>query len=759
MELSLPIQKERWIRPLHLVGKSVSVLETIVPALTLLIVLTLPFHISKFAVFQMSQLYVYAIALLGLNLLIGYNGQFSLGHGAFYALGSYSAAIMITQWHVPYLWAIPLAGLTCFTFGFLFGIPALRFEKVYLALVSFSLALSTPQLIKYFEKWTGGPMGISLSKPKPPEILKFVHLTSDQWLYYLSFGALLLSFWFAWNLIRGDVGRALMAIRDQRIAAVAMGVNESLYKSLAFGASALFTGIAGALGAFLSGFVSPEGFEASLSIFFLVGIAIGGLASISGALFGAAFILFIPNFTQNLSKAAPMAIFGSVLIGFMYLMPRGVVGLWRLFKKELTTLIRVENDYYEQPVFLQSLQAYFKKVNADWEVRKKIILIEYETIADLGRAQRVAKAYQLAKKFSQALYDWEKKFYSSSNFWKLDITLTRRLIKNYVRAKTYCVVIQLLNPRRYFSFAELTTQTRLLVENNYEEFYLFYGIDTSLHVGVSAPSSASTSGADFYHWNAPFRPDFKQEGTGYGKYIQSRHDGKKIGVLMQDDSLGNELLEGLRSGLGEEKSKNIIAIQKYAPGRRPHVRKQVKNLKNSGAEIILTFATPKVTARVIQRMAKLAWKPIHFITSGATSVPTVLKVAGIEISKGTISSIYLKDPIDAQWQDVDTSFEEWVSWMKKYHPTGDRRDILNVMGYSAAQWIVAVLKAAGQDWSAQSIDRSRMSIQSLSLPMILPGLMVGVTDVPFPIAHARMAQFNGEKWEILNEAPVESAPI
>src|SRR5438552_18970758 len=141
----------------------------------------LPFTMSGFRLFQFTQVFIYAIALLGLNILTGYNGQISLGHGAFYAVGAYTTAIMIDKWDIAYGWTIPTAGLVCLVVGFLFGRPALRLEGLYLALATFSLALAVPQILKYFEHWTGGSQGIVLSKPKPPFGLR---LTEDQWLYF-----------------------------------------------------------------------------------------------------------------------------------------------------------------------------------------------------------------------------------------------------------------------------------------------------------------------------------------------------------------------------------------------------------------------------------------------------------------------------------------------------------------------------------------------------------------------------------------------
>ena len=303
--------------------------QLIVLALVLLAACALPFLVSNYRTFQFTLVLVYSIALLGLNILTGYNGQISLGHGAFYAIGAYCAAMLIDKFGVPYWATLPAAGAVCLVAGFLFGLPALRLEGLYLALATFALGVSLPQLLKYhhFEKWTGGVQGIVIAKPEAPFGLP---LNPDRWLYFFTLAVALLMFLLAWNLLRGRVGRALVAIRDNHVAAEAMGVNTSIYKSLAFGVSAMYTGVAGALGAIAIQFVAPDSFNIFLSITLLIGIVIGGLASISGAIYGALFIQFIPNIADDISKAAPWAIFGLFLIASVYVMPAGVAGAIRM---------------------------------------------------------------------------------------------------------------------------------------------------------------------------------------------------------------------------------------------------------------------------------------------------------------------------------------------------------------------------------------------------------------------------------------------
>ena len=306
--------------------------------LGLILAFIMPFFISNYSVFQASMVLSYAIALVGMNILIGYSGQISLGHGAFMAIGAYTSAILMDKMNIPYWMTIPIAAFICLVVGFLFGLPALRLEGHYLALATFALAVALPQLLKFkhLEFLTGGVQGIVIMKPDPPwESLFGLKLNSDRWLYFLTLAVTLVMFVIGWNLIRGRVGRALIAIRDQPIAAASMGINTPMYKSLAFGVSAMFTGVAGALSAILVAFVAPDSFTVFLSITLLVGMVIGGVTSLTGALYGAIFIQFIPNIADQISKAAPWAIYGTMLILFMYIMPTGIAGAIRLLGEKL----------------------------------------------------------------------------------------------------------------------------------------------------------------------------------------------------------------------------------------------------------------------------------------------------------------------------------------------------------------------------------------------------------------------------------------
>jgi branched-chain amino acid transport system permease protein len=277
---------------------------------------------------------VYALAILGLNLLTGFNGQFSLGHSAFYGIGAYTAAILMDRWDIPYVWTLPAAGAVCFVFGFLFGLPALRLQGLYLALATFALAIAMPQILKFgpLEGLTGGVQGIVILKPDPPPGLP---IDADQWLYYFTLIVLLVMFAAAHNLVRSRTGRAIMAIRDHPIAAAAMGINTALYKSLTFGVSALYTGVAGALGAIVVQFVAPDSFNFLLSVSLLVGLVVGGVGSIPGCLVGGLFVLFVPNLAEAVSTGLAGAIYGVILLLVIFAMPSGAAGFARLAAVQL----------------------------------------------------------------------------------------------------------------------------------------------------------------------------------------------------------------------------------------------------------------------------------------------------------------------------------------------------------------------------------------------------------------------------------------
>jgi branched-chain amino acid transport system permease protein len=281
-----------------------------------------PLVVKNFIIFQLTMLLIYGLAVLALNILTGGSGQFSLGQSAFYAVGAYTSAILMETFNVNYALTLPVSGIFCFAVGFLFGLPALRLSGVYLALATFALATAMPQLLKlnFLEPWTGGVQGLVVTKPDAPFGLP---MSQDMWLYYFTLVITIAIYIASVNLLRSRSGRAFMAIRDNEIAASAMGVDVALYKTLAFGVSAGITGVAGSLGAIVVQFVAPDSYTITLAIQLFLGMVVGGVGWLPGSIVGAAFIIFVPNMAESVSKGLSGAVFGVLLFIVIYVVPHG----------------------------------------------------------------------------------------------------------------------------------------------------------------------------------------------------------------------------------------------------------------------------------------------------------------------------------------------------------------------------------------------------------------------------------------------------
>ncbi|MGF6674465.1 branched-chain amino acid ABC transporter permease [Paraburkholderia tuberum] len=286
---------------------------------------------NGYQLFQATMLLAYAVSLLGLNLLTGYNGQISLGHGAFFGIGAYTVAILMDRLGLPYWLVVPLAGIVSLVIGYAFAWPALKLDGIYLALATFGLGVATPQLLKcrLLEQWTGGVQGIAVIKPEVPLGLP---LSQDQWLFLYAVLICAIVFWMANNLLRGAAGRSMRAIRDHALAAEATGLNIASLKTKTFALSAAYTGVGGALSALAVQFVAPDSFSMFLSITLLVGIVVGGVGTLWGAAFGAVFIMVIPAFSESVSKSAPWVVYGVLLIVSVYVLPGGIAALGNRYR-------------------------------------------------------------------------------------------------------------------------------------------------------------------------------------------------------------------------------------------------------------------------------------------------------------------------------------------------------------------------------------------------------------------------------------------
>jgi len=289
----------------------------------------LPFLLSAYHVSLVAKVGIFFIGVLGLNILTGYTGQISIGHGAFMAIGGYTTAVLSRDHNMNLVVTMLAAFALCFVFGVFVGLPALRFSGVYLALVTFALAVSVPQLPLKWSKFLGGRDGVQTSRT-----------VSHLWLYGAAWTASAILFVLAWLILRGRIGRAFRAVRDSEIAAVASGVELPLYKTLAFGISAAYAGVAGSLFVLATnGFAAPDEFGVVLSLELLIGAAVAGLGSLWGILAGAAFVGLLPAVSTSVpvigSEHGRDVVFGAAVIVVMLLLPDGFAGLLAGIRRRL----------------------------------------------------------------------------------------------------------------------------------------------------------------------------------------------------------------------------------------------------------------------------------------------------------------------------------------------------------------------------------------------------------------------------------------
>lgn len=306
-----------------------------------------PRLVSDFHSRDLAHAGVFFIAIVGLNLLTGYTGQISLGHGALMAIGGYTTAALVVHEHWRDVWTIPLAGVAAGIVGFLIGLPALRLSGLYLALATFAFAVAMPSLLRKFSGLTGGGEGLRLLEQAPLQVtglsgtvtLFGQTTTQNHFLYYLTWGIGLLGFVAAWLVVRGRLGRTFRAVRDSEVAAVSAGVDLSRTKTLAFALSGVYAGVAGSLLAIQNEIVNPLSFTFLLSIVILVGAVVGGLGSLPGMVLGAFFVQYLPDLSTRVSSAqgVPDFVYGAAIILVMILLPTGAGGLLRRLARPLTT--------------------------------------------------------------------------------------------------------------------------------------------------------------------------------------------------------------------------------------------------------------------------------------------------------------------------------------------------------------------------------------------------------------------------------------
>ena len=300
-------------------------------------------------------------------------------------------------------------------------------------------------------------------------------------------------------------------------------------------------------------------------------------------------------------------------------------------------------------------------------------------------------------------------------------------------------------------------QVRKLIESD-QVLFLFNSLgtptNTAVHKYINAKKvpqlfvgTGATKWGDPEHfpWTIGFQPNYQSESRIYAAYILEKHPNAKIGVLYQNDDYGKDYVKGLKDGLGAKAATMIVMEAPYET-TDPTVDSQILNLKSSGADLLVTIAIAKFAAQAIRKVAEIGWKPVHILNNVATSVGIALTPAGLDNSKGILSTFWFKDPTDPSWKD-DAGYKEWLAFMDKYYPEGDKSDSVNAYAYTVAQTLMQVLKQCGDDLTRDSIMKQAASLKDLELPMLLPGIKVNASATDFyPVKQMQMARFDGERW-------------
>jgi branched-chain amino acid transport system substrate-binding protein len=319
--------------------------------------------------------------------------------------------------------------------------------------------------------------------------------------------------------------------------------------------------------------------------------------------------------------------------------------------------------------------------------------------------------------------------------------------------------VELIQYDDAYSPPKAVEQVRKLVESD-EVLLTFQIIGTPSNAAVQkylnskkVPQLFAATGASKFTdpknfpWTLGFNPNYFVEGRIYGQYITKNYPNAKVGVLYQNDDLGKDYLNGIKAGLGDKAATTIVAEASYEVSD-PTIDSQILKLKDAGVDLFFSATTPKQAAQAIKKISELDWHPVQIVDINATSVGAVMKPAGLDASKGVISTNYGKDPLDPQWKD-DPGMNRYFEFMAKYYPEGDKNSNFNTYGYSTAQLLIHVLRQSGDDLTRENVLKQATNLKNVQLDLALPGILGNTTPNDYRVnKQLQMMKFNGERWEL-----------
>ena len=701
---------------------------------------------KNFIIFQLTTVLIYGIAVLALNILTGGSGQFSLGQSAFYALGAYTSAILIEHASMNYALTLPIAGVICFGFGFLFGLPALRLSGVYLALATFALATAMPQLLKlgFFEHWTGGVQGLVVTKPDAPFGLP---MSQDMWLYYFTLAISIGIYIASVNLLRSRSGRAMMAIRDNEIAASAMGVDVALYKTLAFGVSAGITGVAGGLGAIAVQFVAPDSYTIQLAIALFLGMVVGGVGWLPGSIVGCRIHRVRSQHRgRDFKRPLRRGVRRPVVHRHLPCSSRRKAGGVRRPEPDRQTQEKLEGEVMlsKQQLRIAAFSTAviaFAAFSGSALAQKKYDTGATDTEIKIGNIMPYsgpASAYGVIGKTEEAYFKMIND----------DGGIKGRKI-NFV---TY---------DDGYSPPKAVEQARKLVESD-EVLLVFNPLGTPSNSAIQkylnskkVPQLFVATGATKWNdpkdfpWTMGWQPSYQSEARIYAKYLMKEKPAGKIAVLYQNDDFGKDYLKGLKDGLGA-KASMIIAEESYETSE-PTIDGHIVKLKSTGADVFINITTPKFAAQAIKKIAEIEWKPMHIVSNVSASVGSVIKPAGLRSARhalGRLRQGRRRSAVGQRCRHEEVLSPSWRSTI----PDGNKLDGSVVFGYGAAQTMVKVLEMCGDDLTRANVMKQAASLKDFTPDTLLPGVKINTSATDFaPIKQLQMMRFKGEKWDLFGD--------
>ncbi|MGY4509956.1 ABC transporter substrate-binding protein [Bradyrhizobium sp. USDA 3650] len=313
-----------------------------------------------------------------------------------------------------------------------------------------------------------------------------------------------------------------------------------------------------------------------------------------------------------------------------------------------------------------------------------------------------------------------------------------------------------------YSPPKTVEQARKLVESD-EVLLIFNSLGTppnsAIHKYMNSkkvPQLLVATGATKWNdpqnfpWTMGWQPNYQSETQIYAKWLLKNKPDAKIAVLFQNDDYGKDYLKGLKDGLGAKAASMIVMEESYETSE-PTIDNHIVKLKSTGADVFMNITTPKFAAQAIKKVAEIGWKPLHFLNNVSASVGSVLKPAGFENSQDIISADYLKDISDSQWNS-DPGMKDFVAFMNKYFPDGDKLDHGTIVGYGVAQTLVQILKQCGDDLTRANVMKQAASLKNFRTEVLLPGVQINTSPTDFaPISQLQLEKFKGDKWELFGD--------